>query len=346
MNPRDFLTTAAVGLVLVVGGLAIADSLRGCNDSDRRVAPTTTQAATTVADPVEGRQLDAPEGWPTGVLDGVLTFVDADSCQLRRIGLTPGRERPIQPFQTDCAGLWAPKVGARVAFTPRIPAGRSIRLADLGQSDRDYGVYPLLDGSGAIWSFDAQRAAWCDDLETGIERVILGEARNLSFCPLAYTPEGELAHARGNRLVAGPRTVLTASGPIAFAQFGTDGSALVRVGRTLERHAGDAPPVSVRLPDFWTGAEPIVSPDTCLSAVLLDHGIFVFSLCGSKQRLGETDGFVAGFPDGYAATWSPDGQWLAIAEEEGIGIVFHRLVGPDQALRWPADATQLAWSTS
>ncbi len=339
MNPRDFLTTAAVGLVLVVGGLAIADSLRGCNDPNPSVAPATTQAATTDTNPADGGPLDTPEGWPTGVLDGVLTFVDSDSCRLRRIGLTPGRERPIEPFQTDCAGLWAPKVGARVAFMPRIPDAGSIRLADLGQSDRDYGVYPLLDGSDAIWSFDAQRVAWCDDLETGIERVILGEARNLGFCPLAYTPEGELARGRGNRLVVGTQTVLTASGPIAFAQFGTDGSALVRVERTLERYAGGAPPVSVRLPGSWTGSEPIVSPDTCLAAVLLGNQIFVFSLCGSVQRL-EFE-----FPDGYAATWSPDGQWLAIAEPDAI--VFHRLVGgPDQALRWPADATQLAWSAS
>ncbi len=320
----------------MVGGLAIADSLRGCNDSDRSVAPTTTQAATTDTNPADGGPLDTPEGWPTGVLDGVLTFVDSDSCRLRRIGLSPGRERPIEPFQTDCAGLWAPKVGARVAFMPRILDARSIRLADLGQSDRDYGVYPFLDGSDAIWSFDAQRAAWCDEREAGIERVILGEARNLSFCPMAYTPEGELAHVRGNRLVVGTRTLVNASGPIAFAQFGTDGSAVVRVERSLERYGVHEVPLSVRLPGRWVGAEPIVSPDACLAAVPVDDGISVISLCSSAPRIEF---------EGSAATWSPDGQWLAIAEPDAI--VFHRLVGgPDQALRWPATATQLAWSAS
>ncbi len=135
--------------------------------------------------------------------------------------------------------------------------------------------------------------------------------------------------------MAGTRTVLTASGPIAFAQFGADGSAVVRVERTLERYAGDAPPVSVRLPGFWVGADPIVSPDTCLAAVPLDDGISVLSLCSSDPRI-EFDGF--------AATWSPDGQWLAIAEPDAI--VFHRLVGPEQTLRWPAHAAQLAWSAS
>jgi hypothetical protein len=66
----------------------------------------------------------------------------------------------------------------------------------------------------------------------------------------------------------------------------------------------------------------------------LDQGISVLSLCGDDPRREL---------DGIAATWSPDGQWLAVAEPEAI--VFHRMVGgPDQELRWPARAAQLAWS--
>ena len=137
--------------------------------------------------------------------------------------------------------------------------------------------------------------------------------------------------------------MLTASGPIAFAQFGTDGSALVRVERTLERYAGDAPPVSVRLPGFWTGAEPIVSPDTCLAAVLLDHGIFVFSLCGSEQRLEASS---PGSPTATRRRGLRTGSGSRSPRRKGSGSSFTGSCGPDQALRWPADAAQLAWSVS
>ena len=87
LNPRDFLTTAAIGLVLVVGGLAIADSVRGCNEKDVEATPVRTTAPTTTAANGPTPQADAPEGWPEGELDGVLTFVDADTCVVRSIGL-------------------------------------------------------------------------------------------------------------------------------------------------------------------------------------------------------------------------------------------------------------------
>lgn len=334
MEGRGWPTTTAVVLVFAIAGFALADSVRGCDGSDRTMAPATTrQTATTETNAAEGRQLDAPDGWPTGVLDGVLTFVDSDTCLLRRIGLTPGRERPVQPFRTDCEGLWAPRLGARVAFMLVPGDGSFLRLADLSQGDRDYGVYPVLAGDGAVWSFDGQRAAWCDDLATGAEREILGDVRRLRFCPLAYTLDGELAHGVGNDLVAGRRTVVTAAGPVAFAQFGTDGSVVVRVGRALERHIGHTPVVTVELPGFWVGADPVPSPDTCFAAVPVDNGISVVSLCSANPTV---------ILEGHAATWSPDGEWLAVAEREEI--VFYRVADPSQVLRWPAHAAQLAWS--
>jgi hypothetical protein len=44
---------------------------------------------------------------------------------------------------------------------------------------------------------------------------------------------------------------------------------------------------------------------------------------------------------GRDAAWSPDGAWLAFAAEDAIFI--RRLVGPEQVVRWPATAVELAW---
>ena len=41
------------------------------------------------------------------------------------------------------------------------------------------------------------------------------------------------------------------------------------------------------------------------------------------------------------AAWSPNGEWLALAGEDAL--VFDRLLGPEQILRWPAHPFELAW---
>jgi hypothetical protein len=337
LNSRDFLTTAAVGLVLVVGAFAVADSVRGCERAGNEVAPPETPTetappATTTGDgPTPAPE--APEGWPQGALRGVLTFVDADSCLVRAIGLGSGRERPLSEYQTECGSLWAPWVGTRIAYELGLETEgtMSFRIVDLAQGPRDLGTY---DGAGDVhWSFDAQRVAWCTFEGAGAEREILGEAHPLPFCPLGYTVEGELAHAVGNRLVAGSRTLLTADG-VGWARFGFDGSvAVLENRRLLERFSGGESTGSVRLPGRWLGAAPVMSPDNCLAAVPVDTGVRLLSLGCSAVSPQE-------YP-GYAAAWSPLGQWLAIAEQGAI--VFRSLAVPDQEIRWPATAAQLAW---
>ena len=194
MGRGDLLTRAAAGLVLLVGGLAVADSVRGCDTTSTEVRPkpatTQTTAPTTTDGPAP--QPEAPTDWPQGALDGVLTFVGADDCRIRTIGLAGGRERPATRFVTDCRGFWAPKVGSRLAFG-ELPDGGFFRIADLGHPRRDFGNYPSKPQTQPVWSFDGQRIAWCDSPRSGIEREILGGARILPFCPVAYTPQGNLA---------------------------------------------------------------------------------------------------------------------------------------------------------
>jgi WD40-like Beta Propeller Repeat len=342
MARGDLLTRAAAGVVLLVGVLAVADSVRGCDTTtnEARPAPATTQetGSTTTTDDGPTPQEEAPANWPEGVLDGVLTFVDADGCRIRTIGLASGRERPPSRFVTDCLGFWAPTVGSRLAFG-ELPIGRFFRIADLGHPRRDFGSYPRaistksFSQTAPVWSFDGQRIAWCDSPRSGIEREILGRARFLPFCPIAYTPEGDLAHVEGSRLVVGSRTLLTAPAEIGFAQFGLDGSIAVIVAGRIQRYVNGKEAASADVPPV-IGALAF-SPDTCMVAAPVDAGILVIPL-GCGRREGEVVEF------GHAASWSPSGEWLAVAEPRRI--TFHRMVGRTGfSLVWPADTFQLQW---
>jgi hypothetical protein len=334
----DLLTRAAAALVLLVGLLAVADSVRGCDTirTEVRPAPATTEATTSTTTAEDGPvpQTEAPLDWPQGALDGVLTFVSADDCRIRTIGLAGGRERPATRFVTDCRGFWAPRVGSRLAFGEVLGDG-FFRIADLGHPRRDFGAYPIGPQTLPLWSPDGQRVAWCDSPSTGIEREILGRGRILPFCPVAYTPSGRLAHVEDQRVVVGSRTVVRTTGQIDFAQFAADGSVvLVLDGVRIERYARGKPVISVQLPPAWTGEPPSASPSGCLAAVTTADGITVLPL-GCEQTEALTF-------RGRAAAWSPSGDGLAVAEEGQI--VFRRLDEDGGApISWPASAVQLAW---
>ncbi len=219
-------------------GFALVDSIRGCerphhapgHADDRGGDDDGARADHDGRERPARRRRTPPPTGPTGELDGVLTFVDADDCRVRTIGLSSGRERPPSRFVTDCRGFWAPKVGSRIAFGEVLSEG-FFRIADLGHPRRDFGSYPIGASTAPLWSADGQQIAWCESPNTGIERDILGQGRLLDFCPIAYTPDGELAHAEGPNLVLDGRTLLTASGPIDWAQFGPGGTVLVSQAR-------------------------------------------------------------------------------------------------------------------
>jgi hypothetical protein len=338
MEGRGWFTTVAVGLVLAIGGLALVDSVRGCETTTTTVtpAPATTQAeapTTTSVDTGPKPQEDAPPDWPQGELDGVLTFVDSEDCRVRTIGLSSGRERPPSRFVTDCRGFWAPKVGSRIAFGDVLLEG-FFRIADLGHPRRDFGPYPIGASTAPIWSADGGRIAWCDSPDTGIEREILGQGTILDFCPVAYAPNGELAYAEDSNLVLDGRILLTTEGfSIEWAQLGSNRTALVLTGGRVERYAGSRRTASVSLTERWTGGAPVGSPDTCYVAFPTDIGFRVEPLC--------IDGPFLEAPV-HAVSWSPDGRWLAMAAEGGLAFV---RVGRSFSgfTTWPAKAVQLQW---
>ncbi len=342
MDSSTWFTPVVVGLVLVVGGLALVDSVRGCETTTTTVAPspTTTQAAppTTTADEGPTPQAEAPEDWPQGELHGVLTFVDTDDCRIRTIGLAGGRERPPTRFVTDCLGFWPPKVGSRIAFG-EVADERFFRIADLGHPRRDFGSYPISAETAPIWSPDGTRLAWCDSPDTGIEREILGEGRILLFCPVAYAPDRRLAHVEGRRLVLGGETLVQAPKPITGAAIGADGwVALVLEGFDIVRYESGEPVARTGPLQAETSGPPIFSADGCVVAVPLFDHVGLARLCDGDVTYDEVPGTEAAF--------SPDGSRLAVNGLDGVTFYSNLEGEPAVEAVWPVRAAQVAWRSN
>jgi hypothetical protein len=341
MKGRDL---AILGAILLVAGFAVADSVRQAPSSDRRTTEVTTDDAatsqallTTEVQPEPQPQPEAPPGWPRGVLEGDLVFTDGRDCRVRVIALASGRERPSGGVASTC-DLWAAPKTVRIAIGvgARTDATVPFRFVDLARTGRQVGAYRALVGS-IIWSPDGQRAAWCATPQTGFELEIGGTRRRLPGCPSAYTPEGDLAYARGGELFVvgrrGAERVIRASDIIVYTRYGRDGSiAAVVDGRRIERFVGGRRRHAVDLPTRLWGVSPVLSPDNC--GALLSEGGRVFVV-----DVGCLGPHIRDMP-GKAATWSPDGRWIAAAGEDEIG--FRSLTGAE-TLIWPALAAQLSW---
>jgi hypothetical protein len=333
LKPRDFLI---VGAVAVIGVLALLDTLR----SDTETAPPEPPAAPTVQGPNPAPLLR--ENFPPVPARGSLAFAAGDDCRLRDVSVSAGIEFPLPRIETTCA-LWAPPLGNRLAYAlPRSDAQPTapFRFLDAGRPLLDLGTFETY--SEVVWSGDGQRAAWCEsatsgfDYEVGAFDTATGEraVRELDFCPRAYTSGGELASLRDRDLLVDGARVLTAPGHIDQVSAGRDGSLGLRVeGVRIERRVGARLTHVVRLPDRLLGASVTLSPDNCAALLALRaeiHLLNVGCFAGTEQAF-----------DGLTAAWSPDGEWVAVAEFEEI--VFHRVVGGTESVRWEAHANRLAW---
>jgi hypothetical protein len=327
LKGRDLAIVAAV---ILLGGFALADSLRERGEEAReRTTETTTRADREGPEP-EGT---APSNWPSGRLPGTLVFTDADDCRVRVIALGGGRERPTGALIGTC-NLWAPPVGQRIAYG--IAGGTSeealrwFSIVDLAKANRELATFKNLVGD-VLWSPDAQRVAWCDENGAGLEFEI--EDRRLtriSHCPIAYDPESRLVFARGKRLVSEGRDLVVEDRPITQADWGEDESLLVVAGGRVRRHdpsSGAGPNV------FLTDRELVPSPDNC--AVLFEElgeiHLVDLGCAGIRER-----SFI-----GRDAAWSPDGRWVAVAAT--TQIEFHEVLTGDERLVWPARASEIYW---
>jgi len=337
MRGRDLLILAAV---LLVGGFAVADTLRdeASSGGEPAAGSTTTgaqTAPTTTVDEELGRASFpfVPRG------GGSIVLAQSGSCAIREFDLPTGLEFRNVVARSSCQ-LWAAPVTAKVAVGIGEPVGDAVpfRFIDLARAGRNLGSSDALFGF-LVWSDDGQRAAWCNRQHVGID-LELGEFRHrLPDCPAAYTPAGLIALAEGERLVVDGRTVLTASGGITNVQYGSDGSVAVDVeGRRIERYRRGKLTDALDLPERFEGRMPNLSPDNCSAAFRADDRIRILDV--GCSRLGP-QGTV--FP-GHAAAWSPDGSAIAIGGASEL--TFYDLEGTERPVTWPIGAVSMVWRRS
>jgi hypothetical protein len=327
LKGRDLAIVAAV---VLLGGIALADSLR--SDGDEPSARSTQTAPDGRSGPEP--QEDAPGSWPTGRLRGTLVFTDEEDCSIRVIGLGGGRERPAGDLASFCR-LWAAPIGQRIAYNNggvRGVSADSFVVVDLRRAGVELASVDEYAGD-ILWSPDAQRLAWCDEDLNGFELDVGDEfPRELESCPVGYDPDGNLAFARGKRLVVAGTTVVRDEATIAQAHWGVDDSLLVvLVNGVVHRFDRDGSVDTISLGDAGGRVDP--SPDNCGLLVqapgrseLVDIGCF----------RGREFSFIA-----FDAAWSPDGGWIAVAATDQI--VFQQVIGGDQTIVWPARARELYW---
>ena len=328
MQSRD---VAIVVAVVLLAGFAVADALRS---DDSAPVPTGSPPATTAAE-TDGEDGDGFAGLG---LPGSLVFLAGDECRVREVSVSSGLEFPLPDIATGCA-LSAPPAGNRIAYgLPESSGGASaFRFVSLNEPLRDLGriVAPL---AGVVWSADGQRAGWCNHEGRGFDYELGRKFRRLGRCPRGYTPDGQpVLAARGRLLLPGGTTFGEAPGRVRAVRWGTDGSFAVVLGDgTIERSDPRGGITAAAVPRPVRRWPLLLSPDNC--AVLGVHRdlVALVDLGCFRGRGSPPEAFV-----GRAAAWSPDGEWIAVAE--GRTIAFHRVVGEYRIERWNVAARDLAW---
>ncbi len=322
------LVTGLLGII----GFALADSLRGENDGERAAAG----AESTTARPEE-RKFGGT--LPPDLLAGRLVFTDR-SCDLGVVDLARAVVVHVRDVETNCA-LSAPVRSRRIAYGFG-PLGRetiSYRVTDFSRPEQTLSLVSARPGS-IVWSHDGQRLAWCAEEGQGVEAEIGGKERHLRRCADSYTRDDRPVQIDGKRLLVGSKPLVPSmADPITAASIAGDGSvAVVLDGERILLLRPGAQTLERRIPMRVRNVVPAFSPDNCGAIFVTprreqpphDFVNDLRSLRGHERDL-----------SGRRAAWSPDGRWVAVAEDHTIA--FYPVDASSPALRLPGAANQLVW---
>jgi len=349
-----------VAAVAALGAVALTDALRDrttteeARDGRAATAATTDERealATTTEEVQDGETPTAATTdeveplvprLPGGAASGLIAFTAPDGCELRAIDLRSGRMLELPRLETSCL-LWAPRVGSRVAYRTLDDPGGSMKrfsIFDLEKPRASFGKY--LGWTPMAWGPDGSTLAWCDTPQSGFELAGGQRPKRLDHCPWAYDPRGVTASVNDrHQIVVGGRPLLKARGGVWHLAWGVDGSlAVVVEGGRVDRYEGGrlvgtaslTPPTPEHPSTIWPPED--LAPDNCAA----------LTVRGDVVRLIDLGCFQGQAPrtfQGVYADWSPDGEWIAVAEADAV--VFHRVVGPEASVRWDVVAGQLAW---
>lgn len=314
------LDLVIVAAVVALGAVALADALH----DGTRGAPTTPTTSEGGAPKLAG--VDAP---------GLIAVTLPGACELRAFDVRSGRMLELPGLETSCE-LLAPRFGTRIAYGVPGDGGatRRFRILDLRRPGTVSGEYVTV--APFAWSPDGSALAWCDGPRSGFERSFGQRPERLDHCPRAYDPSGATASVdERHRIVIRGRPLLKVRGSVWELAWGVDGSLAVLVdGGRIDRYVRGrlAGAASLR---HSTLEQPLtLAPDNC-AALAVGSGIV------RLVDLGCFEGRTARIFDGVYADWSPDGEWIAVAEPDAV--VFHRVVGDEASVRWNLAVGQLVW---
>jgi hypothetical protein len=330
MRPRDLAIVAAV---LVLGGFALADALRGDPSPTSEPPPPATTARTVPVPALDANQPAIQSA------SGALVYTDlrGKDCRLGAYTIAAGSAFQLPPISTNCH-VWAPLRTSQVAYGLPTSAGdatTSFRLIDLAHPERELGARFETSTHTVEWAYDGQRLGWCDQGGQGIDYDPQGLARRVAGCPVGYTPDDRPMFVnKAGHLQTGKAVVYRGIGQVTGAHWGDDGSLAVYLdwGRVV-RIAGDGSSHETRLDAEASGRPLGFAPNNCAA----------LSVDGVTVRILDLGCFAAGdlsFP-GTNAAWSPDGAWIAIARP--TQVLFQRLLGGDESATWEIHAGDLAW---
>ena len=358
MRARDFAIVAAVAVLAL---FAAADGIRSRLESGPAATPVSrARRADVRRAETEFRAPGGPRQFRPVSAPGRVVFTDPADCRVRAIATGTGKELPLRRAVGDCE-LSAPAKGGTIAYGVEENGTSVTTFANLSRRPTGERPYPV-SPAGIVWTEDGRRAGWCDDADAGFELDLAArELRRVDGCPLAYAPDGTPTFVVGNRLLLGRRTLLEAVARVDYAGWSSNRTLVVvihegRLARWTRGHVTE----TMTLPPTISGQRPILSPDNCAALFLAQSEVRLVDLGCFRGR----SGWVTISPDncrlrrerqtgtclrsptprsfpGTNAAWSPDGRWIAVADEGWI--VFHRVVGRYDTVRWPAAAAALAW---